>query len=146
MILTLSKTLDGDNVINKVLTNSVNLNINLKRDVDIINPVLILMLVAGVDYRDYNYCTISELRRSYFIRSVEVLNERVFSLVCECDYLETYKADILASKAKVMRKIESGDYGETELNFTGEVEITNHESNITLEPFDNSLLTVIRWA
>lgn len=146
MQLILSKTVDADNVINKTLTDSVTININLKRDIDVINPVLILLRTPNVDFHDYNYCQISELQRYYFIRGVEILNDKMFSLNCECDYLETYKTEILSSVAKYKRKVGIGDYGEIELERTGRTTTSHYYSDVELESSDNSILSVLRWA
>lgn len=145
MQLILSKTTDADNVINKTLTDSQNIVINLKRDTDIINPVLILLRVPGVDFHDYNYCQIVELQRYYFIRNVNILNDRMFSLNCECDYLETFKADILASDAQYKTRIASGLYGSFQPETTGVTVESIHESNVELVPSDSAIFSVMRW-
>ena len=145
MILTLYKTLDGENVINKTLTDATTINILLKRDVDLVNLDLRLKSETGIDYRQFNYLHISELNRYYFIRQIHSLNAEMFRLVCECDYLETYKSEILSSHAKYRRKIEVGDYGEFEPELTGRDVITRHESDTTLVESDNSILSTLRW-
>ena len=91
MELILYRTLDNANVINKVLTDPVTVNITLKNDVNIINPEIVL---SG-DFRGYNYAHIPELNRFYFIESFEQINLRFGKLFMSCDVLETYKADIL---------------------------------------------------
>lgn len=143
MILTLYKTSNADNVINKTLTDPVEITINLKRDVDVVNPVIILGAVAGVDYQDYNYCTIDGLNRSYFIRTVQALHSGFASLALETDYLETYKNDILASNADFNVPIGAGDFGNTTLSFTGREEIDFLHSDVELEPSNNSILSVL---
>lgn len=145
MEITLYKTLDADNVINKTLTNPFTLEINVRPNVDVINPE-ILLLRSSLDFPGYNYCVIPAFSRRYFVRDYELVNHSIARLYLECDVIESYKNEILASRAKFQRQVLAGDYGETELNFTGEVEVTNFESEVALEPFDNSLLTVLRWA
>ncbi|MHC5924263.1 hypothetical protein ACYT6T_10870, partial [Streptococcus pyogenes] len=63
MILNLYKTNDGDNVINKSITNKLAININLKRDVDIISPRLVIRDSASININAFNYCQIQELDR-----------------------------------------------------------------------------------
>ena len=145
MVLTLYKTLDGENVINKALTDATAINILLKRDVDLVNLDLRLKSESGIDYRQFNYLHISELNRYYFIRQIHSLSAELFKLVCECDYLETYKAAILASPAKYRRKIEAGDYGEFDPELTGREIITRHESDTTLIESTNTIFSTLRW-
>lgn len=143
MELILYKTESADNVINKTLSAPLVMNINLRRGVDISAPVLRLQL--AVDLSGYNYAHIPDFSRYYFIRNIQSITYNIWELHLECDVLESFKADILASSAKFKKVIASGDYGEMELSLTGEVEVTNYVSNITLEPADNSLLSVLRW-
>jgi hypothetical protein len=83
MELILYRTLDNANVINKVLTDPVTVNITLKNDVNIINPEIVL---SG-DFRGYNYAHIPELNRFYFIESFEQINFRFGKLFMSCDVL-----------------------------------------------------------
>lgn len=146
MKLTLYKTLDADNVIGKTTQpNPEEITINLKADTDITNPVLVLAVVPGITFSDFNYCKIDELNRYYFIRSVDIINNKICKLHCECDYLQTYMNEILQCTGKIRKEIAAGDYGETLLEFTGEVDVTTFESDVELTPVDNSLLTVLRW-
>ena len=71
MQLYLYKTRDSNRVLNKTLTNESLLNINLKRDTDIVRPTIQLMKVAGMDFKQFNYAHIPELNRFYFINNVK---------------------------------------------------------------------------
>ena len=73
MILNLYKTNDSDNVINKTITNKLAININLKRDIDVISPRLVIRDSASININAFNYCQIQELGRFYFIRSINNL-------------------------------------------------------------------------
>lgn len=139
------KLKSADNVINKTITEPLAMEINLRRGIDIVAPVLRIEYADGVSPNKYNYCHIPVLERFYFIRDIQNITSNIWELHLECDVLESYKAEILGSVAKVMRKIEAGDYGETDLSLTGEIEVTNYTSDVELEKFDNSLLTVLRW-
>lgn len=145
MILTLYKTLDASNVINKTLTDGLNFNVNLKADVDVLNPRLLMGRVDTVNYDDYNYCHIPELERYYFIRNVEILSNRLFALNCECDYLETHKTEILNSELEYRSKIGVGDYGDITPTTTGRELVSIHESDVVLELADNTLFSVMAW-
>lgn len=143
MILTLYKTLSADNVINKLLVDAHTIVINFKRDTDFINPEIYLAEIAGVDFQDFNYCTITEINRAYFIRNIEAVNNRVYRLYCECDYIETYKADILASACAFRKQVEIGDYGNIETETTGRETIANYKSDVELEPNNTIILSTI---
>lgn len=142
MQLILSKTTDGENVINKTLTGQTTVNINLKRDVNISSPEIVL-LVDSIDYEEFNYCEIPELGRKYFISSVEVLNNRMVKLSLECDVLETYKTDILASNARLMRNIKTGDYLNTSIEHSFLTTVSLYYSNKGFEGEPTMILTTI---
>lgn len=132
MELRLYHTLDNENVINKNLTLIHTMEIKLKDVVSIINPILILSEVEGVDYFQCNYCFLSDFNRYYFIRDIEVLNNKNYRLQLEVDVLESFKDDILNSHAEYRRLIKEGDY--LEFNNISDVrkDIDIYESNVTL--------------
>ena len=129
MELNLYKCSDGDNVINKTLTDKLTINITLKRDINITAPQIILMNDNGAFFNQYNYAEIPELGRFYFIDSVTSLNSKMESLALRCDVLETYKADVLASKARFMRGLKTGDYIAANIDYSVIKTITKIESN-----------------
>lgn len=129
MELNLYKCSDGDNVINKTLTDKFTVNINLKRDVNISAPQIILLNDNGAFFNVFNYAEIPELGRFYFIDSVTSLNNKMESLLLRCDVLETYKADILASKARFMRGVKTGDYINSSIDYSVVKTITRIESD-----------------
>lgn len=129
MELNLYKCSDGDNVINKTLTEKLTINITLKRDVNITAPQIILMNDNGAFFNQYNYAEIPELGRFYFIDSVTSLNNKMESIALRCDVLETYKADVLASKARFMRGLKTGDYIAANIDYSVIKTITKIESN-----------------
>lgn len=129
MELNMYKCSDGDNVINKTLTEKLTINITLKRDVNITAPQIILINDNGAFFNQYNYAEIPELGRFYFIDSVTSLNSKMESLALRCDVLETYKADVLASKARFMRGLKTGDYIAANIDYSVIKTITKIESN-----------------
>lgn len=110
MELKLYHTLDNENVINKTLTLIHTMRIRLKDTVNIINPILILSEVAGVNYFRCNYCYLSEFNRYYFIRDIEVMSTRNYKLQLEVDVLESFKEDILNSYSEIKRPLQKGDF------------------------------------
>ena len=109
MELNLYKCSDGDNVINKTLTDKFTVNITFKRDVNISAPQIILMNDNGAFFNVFNYAEIPELGRFYFVESITNVNNTLWQLNLSCDVLETYKADILASNCRFKRGIKTGD-------------------------------------
>lgn len=138
MELILYRTLDNANVINKVLTDPITVNITLKNDVNIINPEIVL---SG-DFRGYNYAHIPELNRFYFIESFEQINLRFGKLFMSCDVLETYKADILNCSGTIKRDIKAGDYGAVTADSTVNI-ITTHKADVKLTLENNIVLTTL---
>lgn len=112
----LYKTSSADNVINKTIVEPLVMEINLRRGVDIVAPVLRIEYVAGDSPTKYNYCHIPDLERFYFVRDVHSVTHNVWELRLECDVLETYKVEILASNARYKRNVKTGDYVAESLN------------------------------
>jgi hypothetical protein len=138
MDIILYKTIDSPNTINKTLTDPLTLEINLKKDTNIINPELVL----NGDFRGFNYAHIPELSRYYFIGSMEQLNFTLVKLYLECDVLETYKADILNSPCKFNADIKAGDY----LPFTGSSNFTEDSevfSNVEIDLTPSIIISTI---
>ena len=134
---------DSDNVINKTMTDKVTININLKRDVDISSPSLILLDGQGVNYSDFNYAEIPELGRFYFVNNVQRLNHKMIQVDLVCDVLETYKSDVLASKARFNRAIKTGDYYNANVDQSTIKTITKHESNVSIADQSSMILTSV---
>lgn len=109
MLLILFSVSDSDNVIGKTMTEKERMNIVLKRDTDIINPVLLLATNSPNGFDGVNYAEIPDLGRYYFVESITNVNNTLWQLNLSCDVLETYKADILASNCRFTRGIKTGD-------------------------------------
>lgn len=135
---------DGDNVINKVLPQPTEIGIRLSNDVDVIMPKIILRDVVGVDYEHYNYAYIDVLGRYYFIDRIARVNNRDSWLYLSCDVLETYKAQILNSHAKVKRNLKTGDYVDVTLDRNVFQSVMLHNSDKGLvEGEKTTILTVL---
>lgn len=143
MNLNLFKTDDSDNVINKTLTNKLNITINLKRDVDIISPRLIIRNTQAININAFNYCQIEELNRFYFIRSINNMGGNLWEVICECDVLETYKTDIISSRARYYRNLKTGDYVQGNIDFSEVRKISEHTSDKGLGDGTAIILTTV---
>lgn len=142
MELKLYKTTDDDNVINKDLEFFKSFNINLKDDVDVSNPRIRLKLNVD-DVKSFNYAEIDSFNRKYFVRDIQNLNNVIWLVRLECDYLETFKDDILNSKASVTRNISKGDYQDISQDFEVKRDVHIYESNRTLNREKTMILSTI---
>lgn len=143
MELRLYRTLDNENVINKNLSLIHTMNIKLKDTVSITNPILILSEVNGLDYFQCNYCFLSEFNRYYFIRDIELLNNKNYRMQLEVDVLESFKEDILNSYAEISRTIKQGDYMNINDVIDLRKEIDIYENEIALTNEKNIILSTI---
>lgn len=128
MDLILSRCDDARNVIGKTLADSVTFSVTLRGDFDITAPSIMLEMPAGTDALSFDYAEIPELSRYYFIEQVESINAKIWRFSLSCDVLETYKADILTSKARYRRNLETGDYIGGSLAISDNFDVTRHES------------------
>lgn len=131
---------DGDNVVNKSLSNQFEINIVLKSETDVVSPLILLETISGINYVDYNYCHIPELGRYYFISSIQNVNSRLWRLSCECDVLMTYKDDILTSDARLWRGIRTGDYANIVIDSSVVKSFSKHESGVTLDETERTIV------
>ena len=134
---------DGVNVINKTKTLKTTIEINLKRDVDIINPRLILIPNLPTGFSGINYAEIPLLNRFYFVDSITNISGTLWQLDLSCDVLETYKADILASKARFYRNLKAGDYFDTALESSHITTVAKYLSNKGISDSDTLIMTTV---
>ena len=143
MKLNLYAVNDGKNVINKTRVLKTTIDINLKRDVDIINPRLILIPNLPTGFRGINYAYITELNRFYFVDSITNISAKLWQLDLSCDVLETYKADILASKARLYRNLKAGDYFDTALESSHITTVAKYASNKGISDSETLIMTTV---
>ena len=105
-------TEDSDTVMNKDLTLIATFDIQMRDTQNVSAPILILGEIEGVDLKTVNYAYIDEFKRYYFIRTITVGQNNIYTLAMECDVIETYKEDILNSSALISRRVAAGDYGD----------------------------------
>ena len=134
---------DGVNVINKTKTLKTTIEINLKRDVDIINPRLILIPNLPTGFSGINYAEIPLLNRFYFVDSITNISGTLWQLDLSCDVLETYKADILASKARLYRNLKAGDYFDTALESSHITTVAKYVSNKGISDSETIIMTTV---
>lgn len=134
---------DGDNVLNKTLSDELIIQINLKRDVNLFTPSLIIRDNSAININKFNYCVIPVLNRNYFIRTINNIGNDLWRLDCECDALETYKDDILKSNARLTRNIRTGDYYSTNIDNSITKSIVTYNSDKGLGDGVSMVLTTV---
>ena len=81
--------LSNYNVVNKRLEEINTLSFVFKENSNIISPSLILK-----KYEGGNYCYIEELKRYYYVKDIDLLENNLFKINCQIDVLMSYKDDI----------------------------------------------------
>lgn len=141
--MTLYKCLSADNVINKELTEPLEVDINLRSESDLnfLNVDLV-----DVDVLSYNYAVLDLPSRSmhYVIRDVEWVNARVARVRLGVDLLETYKDEILNIETRLVRELKVGDYGEVVYELSGRNSTNDYISDVAVEPGETFVLSVLR--
>lgn len=141
MKVTLYKTTDQNNTINKNLTDPLEININLKRSEDQERPRLLLKN-DNDKYKGYNYAYIDFFKRYYFVESTSNNNDRIIELQLETDVLETYKDDILNATGNITTKVGSS-YTNNSVNSDIRKDHTIYKSNVTPERKQTNVLITI---
>ncbi|WP_369141292.1 hypothetical protein, partial [Modestobacter versicolor] len=109
MRLELYHVKDAPNVIGKTIEVPIKMDVLFKRSIDVINPQLVLTDPQEIGFIGINYLYLPDLKRYYFVDSIENIADNLWLLKCSCDVLETYKADIRYSYASWKRTIQTGD-------------------------------------
>lgn len=133
---------DPENVVGKVFTKSLEVNLRLRGAIDWINPVLRL---RGLEFeRDYNYASmVADRERFYFVRDVKPISGDLFEVSLELDVLETYKAEVISSEARFHRNLQNGDFVSTGFDMATTKTIVAHESDGGLTAGSTMLLTTV---
>lgn len=75
----------------------------LRSDCSIINPVIQLEAITGIDIKHANYAYIPEFGRYYYINNITLKNQ-LYELSMHVDVLMTYKYEIRANSAVISRQ------------------------------------------
>lgn len=143
MELKLYSVNDGVNVINKTMALITTMEINLKRDVDIINPRLFLVPNIPTGFDGINYAGIPFLKRFYFVDNITNISNTIWQIDLSCDVLETYKTDILASKARLYRNLKAGDYFNTALESSHLTTVAKYTSNKGISDSETLIMSTV---
>lgn len=141
MEIRLYYTRNANNTINKVLENEIVFQIQFKDIADIINPTVKIKYQGKLQV---NYAYIPDFDKYYFITDSEIYPTNIHTLSLQVDVLETYKEDILESKATVSRSNRSNEYFDGgDYRAEERKEHTIYQSDKELEFEDNTILVTI---
>jgi len=93
MKITFYNNSSNENIINKELEELNTINFKFKNNSNILRPNLLLK-----NYTKGNYCYIHELKRYYYVDTIDLINGDLYNVKCSVDVLMSYKDDILNSK------------------------------------------------
>ena len=98
----LRKCTSENNKIGKSFVSNVDITLNgtFKNSVDVMNPVI--QIQTDTNLSEYNYMEIDALGRKYFM-SPTVDNNKLWTLTCHVDVLDTYESAIKACTGLVQR-------------------------------------------
>lgn len=105
MIITLYQYSGKNNVVNKTLSNGVNVDGTLKDAANVLRPIVKFRTKTDLqNIASYNYVHIAALNRYYFVENCEIQSGDVFILSLRVDVLKSYQNAILASTATITER------------------------------------------
>ena len=102
MEVILYKNSSENNVIGKSLVQIKSVECNLKNDVSVVNPTLVLSYTYSI--LDSNYCFIPKFNRYYFIDEIIPITGDRSIIKCRVDVLESFKDDIKSLTAIINKQ------------------------------------------
>lgn len=122
MIIKLLMTNDSYDVLNKDYMTVKLVDFKLKKDNNILTPIIDLHLTGS--NLNINYAEIPDLKRFYFIEEKQIIGKDLYRLYLKVDVLESYKTEILESFSITYlnsvlpdTKIFESDFKEQEMNY-----------------------------
>lgn len=140
MIIKLSNLQSSKNTINKTFNNVLELDVTLRRGVDITRPSLMLSVANP---QQYNYCFIPNLERYYFIDEIVSINKDIWNFRLSCDVIESFKNEILNSNARFFRNVKTGDYLDVSLESSIKKSIDVYHSDYGFDGERTMIITTI---
>lgn len=117
MVITLYQYNGKNNVINKNLTNGVNVDGSIKQPFNILRPSVNFRITQTLqNVKNYNYAYIADLGRYYFINTIDAISTDVFVLSLSVDVLKTYSAEILAASGTITNRENGNKYISNRVN------------------------------
>lgn len=137
------KTHDSENVINKTLTDPLQLDLIIRKDFDFYNPLFIFDSNVTPDINTYNYYVIPDMGVHGIIESVVNSGGSFWSMQGKVDVLESFKLQILNSHARINRGLQAGDYIDFSIDSTTNSSIVKHYSGVSISDERLLILTTV---
>lgn len=88
----------------KSLTDIITIPGTLKDGSSILDPTILIEGIDPIYFGSINYMTIPTFGRSYFVKGLDVVNNRLLMIRGHVDVLSTYKTQIRTNKAIINRQ------------------------------------------
>lgn len=142
-MLSLYKTLDSGNVINKTLNHMKDFNIKFKESFSISSPTINLKILDDFEINNVNYAFIDDFNRYYFVTDIQMLSDNIYKLFLDCDVLESFKDDILDSYGEIKKVMGRGDYVQFSTDIDVRKDIDIYESDKAVDGVKYIILSTI---
>lgn len=102
MNVIIQQNLSEKNRVTKTIQNIAQLEGTLRKETDIINPVI---QIQGniTQVINANYLTIPEFGREYFITDIKSVNAQLYEISAHCDVLASFRSEILANSGIIQK-------------------------------------------
>ena len=104
--ISLFKTASENNRVVKVLTDEKQLSGELRNQTSVLNPTI--RIESAYNISGYNYCSISEFGRYYYITDIVSVRTNCWVISLRCDVLMSYKNEIQSMNAILNNTQETG--------------------------------------
>ena len=94
MNITLYKTADETNRLNKTLTDAIPLTGTLREECNILKPTIKIQSTTNLS--GYNYCYVEDFGRYYYITEISIIRTNLWNISLSVDVLMTYANQIKA--------------------------------------------------
>ena len=108
MIIRLMSMNHEKNKVNKITSDGVELDGELRDGADVVNPAILVKRKVD-DICGYNYAYIPKFKRWYFINNVQSYRNNLSVISMTVDVLMTYREAIMNSTALIVRSSKIGD-------------------------------------
>lgn len=131
MEITLYKTSDENNKIDKTLSQPYNMTGSLRNESSVLRPSILIEIENPTNY---NYMYIPEFGRYYFIKEMTSVRTNLWRLDCEVDVLKSY-ADGIKTLTVIIDKNE--DYSKTNQYLNDGSFVIENKNTIEIKNFTN---------
>ena len=131
MEITLYKTSDENNKIDKTLSSGFSMTGSLRNESNVIRPSILIEIQNPTSY---NYMYIPDFGRYYFIKEMTSVRTNLWRLDCEVDVLKSY-ADKIKTLTVIIDK--NKDYSKTNQYLNDGSFVIENKNTIEIKNFSN---------